>query len=325
MRWDWFRFYHDFCTHRKTRRLSWDQRGVIIAAWCIASRSPERGRLLIAAGVPADVVDVADEAKLPESFVVEALGTPERPGYLCPGWLHWDGDVLVVHDWVDRQHGRPSNEPGAAAERKRRQRERTSSESHAHVTHMSRESHATEIDTEIEPDIETERGRNQCAPGGAPIGDITPAEKSDDGRGAQAFGPGSGGETAPAEKRPEQGARASEPGSGDPFEREFAVWWAEYPRHINRAAALKAYRARRRGGMTTDELMAANRCHAAYHADRGTEMEFVPHASTFLNGRVQEWVYGPPPGAGPPRPRGTGTPRAFSTLDRIIAGEGETQ
>lgn len=164
----------------------------------------------------------------------------------------------------------------------------------------------------------TPPGGRQCAAEPA-LNDTAPAENCDEMRGARATKPGSGGSlAAPAEKRMKRGARDCGPGSGG-SEAEFAAWWAEYPRRINRAAAQKAYRARRRAGMTAEELVAANRHHAAYHAERGTEAEYIPHGSTFLNGRVQEWLRGPPEGA--VATRSVRRPRAFSSLEPLIDGE----
>lgn len=120
----WFRFYDDFFHHLKTRRLKNPLfKLVVIAAWSISSRSPERGKLLIGSErLPADAEDIANEADIPVEIVVEALGTKEQPGPVTKDrlYLTWDENgVLCSPTWAERQFG---NDP-TNADRQRRHRE----------------------------------------------------------------------------------------------------------------------------------------------------------------------------------------------------------
>jgi hypothetical protein len=90
-------------------------------------------------------------------------------------------------------------------------------------------------------------------------------------------------------------------GSSPPYASEFTDWWAEYPRRVERAAAAKAYAARRRDGATAADLLAACRSYAASVKRAGTEQRFIKHAKTFLakDGPWTEWLAGTPPDATP--------------------------
>jgi hypothetical protein len=69
------------------------------------------------------------------------------------------------------------------------------------------------------------------------------------------------------------------PTTRSPFGDDFAECWASYPRHEGRAAALRAYVARRRAGASADDLLTATKHYAASVA--GTERRFVKLGSTF--------------------------------------------
>lgn len=76
---------------------------------------------------------------------------------------------------------------------------------------------------------------------------------------------------------------------------DFDAWYAGYPRHIDRAAALKAYRARRREGIPPERLTRARDQYAATVDDPA----YAKYPSTFLakDGPWSEWEHGPPSGA----------------------------
>ena len=73
---------------------------------------------------------------------------------------------------------------------------------------------------------------------------------------------------------------------------DFDAWWADYPRHRDRGAALKAYRARRREGITAERLTAAR----DHYARAVAGSEYIKHGATFLakDGPWSEWEHGPP-------------------------------
>ena len=77
-----------------------------------------------------------------------------------------------------------------------------------------------------------------------------------------------------------------------PFEAQFELVWAVYPRKVNKAGALKAYVARRREGHTAELLHKAAENYAA--ARRGEPAEYTMHGATFFgpNQRWQDWQGG---------------------------------
>ena len=74
------------------------------------------------------------------------------------------------------------------------------------------------------------------------------------------------------------------------IESEFANWYQGYPKKVGRGQALKAYRAARK--LATAEAIQAGM--AKYRATlNGTEMRFVKHPATWLNGQC--WLDEPTP------------------------------
>jgi len=102
----------------------------------------------------------------------------------------------------------------------------------------------------------------------------------------------------------------------DTHTRDFASWYADYPRKVGRQAAEKAYRARRRSGMTADELVRARENYALSVAT--VDAQFIKHASTFLGPDVVEWVDAPPV---PGRPTSV-KPSTYGTPTRALLGRG---
>jgi len=65
--------------------------------------------------------------------------------------------------------------------------------------------------------------------------------------------------------------------------RWFNEWWALYPRHVGKAAALKAWKKAATSEAIKDEIIAALKCQLAGMMRQ--DNSFIPHASTWLNGR----------------------------------------
>lgn len=93
---------------------------------------------------------------------------------------------------------------------------------------------------------------------------------------------------------------------------DFDLWWAGYPRKVDKHRAQQAYVARRRAGLDAAALLAARDHYARAVRDR--PMDKIRHAATFLGPDVSEWLHGPPPGE-VPRPTGG----AWDTLRRNLA------
>lgn len=104
-----------------------------------------------------------------------------------------------------------------------------------------------------------------------------------------------------------------------PFSTDFAEWYDGYPRKRERGIAQKAYVARRRSGVSHEDLIAARDHYAA--SVIGVDATLVKYPASFLNGKDgpwSEWVTGPPEMFGTVRPA---APRANEPA-RAILGRG---
>jgi len=111
----WLRLYPETVWDRKLRRHPASYRWTWIVLLCLASESPERGRLLLKDGLPLSVEDIADAAYL---GVDEVQGAIEA--FLNQGMLVEDDGALVIAKWDDRQYQYDST----STERTRRWRQK---------------------------------------------------------------------------------------------------------------------------------------------------------------------------------------------------------
>lgn len=108
-----------------------------------------------------------------------------------------------------------------------------------------------------------------------------------------------------------------------PYSEDFEKWWATYPRKVGKAKAAKDWqRATKR--INPNDLIEATQRFSAFHESEGTEPQFIPHPSTWLNrdGWDDELT--------PSKPKGTGndlkdwlTPKdnqSFSSIGDIFGG-----
>lgn len=109
-------------------------------------------------------------------------------------------------------------------------------------------------------------------------------------------------------------ATESESTKTETYARDFASWYADYPRKVGRQAAEKAYRARRRAGLTAEDLLRARENYAVSVAT--VESQFIKHPSTFLGPDVVEWI------AAAPHAPTTVKPSTYGTPTRALLGRG---
>ena len=100
----WLRLYTEITRDRKIRRLPVECRWIWIAVLCMAKESPQPGRLMLSEGLPVEPEDIADEAGVEIEDVHKALGLFEKQQM-----IHYDGDVLVVTNWEQRQFSSDSS------------------------------------------------------------------------------------------------------------------------------------------------------------------------------------------------------------------------
>jgi hypothetical protein len=79
---------------------------------------------------------------------------------------------------------------------------------------------------------------------------------------------------------------------------DFEAVWSIYPRKVDRGRALKAYIARRKAGVSPDDLLAATKNFAS--SVKTTDPCFVKYGSTFFGADepFADFVHGIPEGAG---------------------------
>ena len=95
----------------------------------------------------------------------------------------------------------------------------------------------------------------------------------------------------------EDGRREVKPSAPDTTADDFEIWWKQYPKHTDKADALRAYRAVIKKKLATPEqLMAAAMRYSAERA--GQDPKFTKNPSTWLN--KQSWLNEPaqPTGGG---------------------------
>lgn len=144
---DWFRLYPEIRRDPKIRRLDPTTRWLWITILCIASDSPERGRLLISKDLPYIVEDIADEAGMEVNLVAEGVKTLEKYGL-----IECAEGVYFIPKWEERQYDNPSSTPSATRERKRKSRQKQEQEQQSHddVTTVSRVSHDIETENRVQ-------------------------------------------------------------------------------------------------------------------------------------------------------------------------------
>jgi predicted phage replisome organizer len=70
---------------------------------------------------------------------------------------------------------------------------------------------------------------------------------------------------------------------------DFDSFWASYPRKVERKKALKAWRARIKGGAAAADMIAAARAYAEECSRKGKAPEYVKHPATFV-GPNEPWI-----------------------------------
>ncbi|CAB0926718.1 helix-turn-helix domain-containing protein [Corynebacterium diphtheriae] len=75
---------------------------------------------------------------------------------------------------------------------------------------------------------------------------------------------------------------APQNGAGDNARQRFLDWYATYPRKVGREKAFQAWKKATKL-VSEDELMAKTQAFATHHAKAGTDKQYIPHPTTWLN------------------------------------------
>lgn len=164
---------------------------------------------------------------------------------LGAGFLDEMPDCLVVHDWWDYA--------GRLIEKRQTNRERMRLKRATHVRCTCNARTPTTVPNS------TQQNHDDCA---SPNGDDeSPLDDSD--------------------QLIEVMVKNS-PATKTNYSADFERFWDKYPRHINKQAAYKVWKARLKEGNRPDDLIRAAENYAAYCLRAKTAIEYVKHATTFL-------------------------------------------
>lgn len=148
----WFRFYSDTIKDPKIRRLSLAHRWLWVAILSLAKESPEPGRLLLSHDVPVTREDLSDSASIPLKQVTGGLQILESQRM-----IHFEGDIIVVTHWDDRQFTSDgSNERVKRYRSKKRNTDVTLHDRYSNDVVTPPDHRVQSTDTESDPDKRSE-------------------------------------------------------------------------------------------------------------------------------------------------------------------------
>jgi len=154
MAYSWFRLYSEMLSDRKlsrAARLAACERATAVGVWvgmmCLASESSERGKLLLAPGVPFTAADIAEEVGCAEATVAGLLDAFHKLEMVA-----WIDGVLSITHWQERQY-----ESDKSTERVRKHRATRKRASNVSGTLPERSGNAPDTDS----DTETDHSQNQ--------------------------------------------------------------------------------------------------------------------------------------------------------------------
>lgn len=136
----------------------------------------------------------------------------------------------------------------------------------------------TKADVEAKRERDRERKRNQPRTSGGKFAGRT-VDGTDSARKVTESERNSADSTVPLPSPPLPSPSIAQ-GAQDPD--GFAAWWAQWPKKVAKAAAVKAYKSALK---KTDALTLGQKAHGFIEAEKrkGTAMEYIPNAATWLN------------------------------------------
>lgn len=286
----WFKMHQELARHPKLKRFA---RGLGI------SEPTAIGHLFLLWSWAMDYAQDGDLSQFSEDDIafamqwggdppemIEALLSCGVRGY---GFLeHDDNGHLILHNW-EEHCGARFRQRAQGTERIRRHREKQAR--NASVTRYTCVSNAAVTRGE-ERRGDEKRGEEippLPPPGGVRAGVESPAPKS-----PEAGQP----ETSLPAERPQEsgGARPNTDGKEAEPPAAFAVFWAAYPRKVQKQTALKAWRTLVKQGASDADILNAAGAYQTASARKHTPPDKIMHPATFLReDRWRDWL--PPDGA----------------------------
>lgn len=152
----WFRFYSEFRSDPKMRRMPIAHRYAFVVLLCLANESSTRGKIT---GLDDDDIAYELEMSTEDWLTLKAK-------FKAKGLITWEGDEITIVNWDKRQYDKPSDRASSTRERKRRQRAKQKQSEPVQNEQMSRDvtpshadvtpSHALYTDTDTDPDPDPE-------------------------------------------------------------------------------------------------------------------------------------------------------------------------
>lgn len=284
----WFKMHQELARHPKLKRFA---RGLGI------SEPTAIGHLFLLWSWAMDYAQDGDLSRFGDDDIAAAMQWGGEPaamieallscGILGYGFLESDGNGnLCLHNW-DEHCGARFRQRIQGAERIRRHREKQAR--NADVTRYTCVSNANVTRGEERRGEEKRGDPPPTPPGGVREGVESPAPKS-----PEAGQP----ETSLPAERPQEsgGARPNTDGKEAEPPAAFAVFWAAYPRKVQKQTALKAWRTLVKHGASDADILNAAAAYQTASARKHTPSDKIMHPATFLReDRWRDWL--PPDGA----------------------------
>ena len=285
----WFKMHQELARHPKLKRFA---RGLGI------SEPTAIGHLFLLWSWAMDYAQDGDLSQIDDDDIADAMQWGGEPAAMIEallscgmreyGFLERDNHGhLILHNWYEHC-GVRFKQRAQGAERIRRHREKQSR--NADVTRYTCVSNANVTRGEERRGEEKRGDSPPTPPGGAGAG----AESShhEEPPKAEPTNPSLTAERAQesAGARPNVDGKEAEPPAA------FAVFWAAYPRKVQKQTALKAWRTLVRQGASDADILNAAAAYQTASARKHTPPDKIMHPATFLREeRWRDWL--PPDGA----------------------------
>lgn len=166
----WFRFYSEALNDKKiTRacRLSGCPKMTVVGVWlsllCLASESPERGRLLISQDMPITIEELLDETELDPQTLDNIL-----QAFLQLNMISQHDKCFAIVNWHKRQRKSDSSADRVARHRQKKASNKTvtlpDSDGERGVTLQKRYSNVLDVDIDKEEDIDKSKNAHARDP-----------------------------------------------------------------------------------------------------------------------------------------------------------------
>ena len=259
MRYTWFKFHHDLLDDFRIRRFTAQEQLAWVKILCVASRSEKRGTVLI------DDDDLAEYC----GFNATQDWLYYRDKLIAKGLIDFNdcGRIHVI-GWDEMQYEKPSDRPEEIKKRVAKHRARAGSKSETRCNALQTPSNAEETPLKRTDQIRSEKNRSDQE-----INTLADSASPDAGE---------------CDSSGEDSCQGKKGGKGDRITEEFERFWQKYPRKVDRAPALKAFKAKRKLGHSLEDMVARLEYDCRDWQEKKTEAQYIPYGATWLN--KERWL-----------------------------------